>query len=444
MVLILAPLALVACVLGYWRYTIALATAEDLFDRSLLAATLAISRDVAVSGGDALSVTTRDLITEAAGGQVFYHVSGPDRSYMTGYAYPPVPPSGAEEQSGIPLFYRSQYRGAPIRALRLLEQSEIGTLSGRSVVTVWQQQSDRHSFAERLALQSALLIAILLAAVALIMWFAVSRGLRPLADLEEAIAVRTSDDLTEIRRPVPKEVRGVVSTLNSLFGQVSDALHARDVFISDAAHQLRNPVAGMLALAEAAEKAGSESERRQRVGELRASAERTARLTTQMLAIERARGKADRRAFEMLDLGALSREVAARNAGAALQAEIAFDYRAPEGPVAVFGDRVLLEEALENLIDNALRHGPPTLSRVAVELRREPPKAVLTVRDDGCGLAPEDAAKVFERFGQLSSSEGSGLGLAFVFEVAAAHEAEITIDAVPAGASLSLKFTIQN
>ena len=71
LILILTSLTIVACLLGYWRYTAALETAEELFDRSLLAATLAISRDVAVSEGDALSVTTRDLIAEAAGGQVF-------------------------------------------------------------------------------------------------------------------------------------------------------------------------------------------------------------------------------------------------------------------------------------------------------------------------------------------------------------------------------------
>lgn len=440
MILILTPLILIACLLGYWRYTAALATSEALFDRSLLAATLAISRDVTVSGGDALSITTRDLIAEAAGGQVFYHVSGPDRAYLTGYAYPPVPPAGLDQRVDIPVYYQSLYRGDRIRALRLLERAEIGRFRGLSSVTVWQRQSGRRNLAQSLALQSAILLGTLLAAVAVITWFGVNRGLRPLLDLESAIAARSSTDLSEIRRTVPREVRGIVSTLNGLFEQVREAMRARDVFISDAAHQLRNPVAGMLALAEAAETASTEEERRRRMAELKASAARTARLTTQMLAFERLKGQVVRRAMEDLDLNALLIEVATRNADRALGAGVAFDFHGVSEPVMINGDRLMLEEAVENLIDNALRHGPPSLSRIEIVLRVEPEAAVLSIIDDGAGLSPKDAPTAFQRFGQIRASDGAGLGLAIVAEITAMHGAGIAIDEVESGASVSLRF----
>lgn len=70
--LILVPLVLMATLLGYWRYTVAQRTAAELFDRALLSTALAISRDVAVSGGDALLHSTRELIADAAGGEVLY------------------------------------------------------------------------------------------------------------------------------------------------------------------------------------------------------------------------------------------------------------------------------------------------------------------------------------------------------------------------------------
>ena len=179
MALILAPLLVIACVLGFWRYTAALATAEDLFDRSLLAAILAISRDVAISGGDALSITTRDLIAESAGGTVFYHVSGPDRAYVIGYAYPPVPPAGLYSVEAKPIYYESLYRTEPVRVIRLLEQTTSGPLTGLATVTVWQRRSDRQAFADAQAIQSAALISILVFSVAVVIWLSVNRGLSP-------------------------------------------------------------------------------------------------------------------------------------------------------------------------------------------------------------------------------------------------------------------------
>ncbi|MEM1299443.1 MAG: sensor histidine kinase [Pseudomonadota bacterium] len=439
MALILAPLILIACLLGYWRYTTALATAEDLFDRYLLAATLAISRDVAVSEGDALSITTRDLITEATGGQVFYHVAGPDRAYLTGYAYPPVPPSGSGQAEGAPLFYESLYRGTPVRALMLVEQAEVGPFLGLSAVTTWQSRAERHAFAQQQALRSAALLGSLLLAVAGIIWFGVNRGLRPLLDLEDAIAARNPEDLGGIRRPVPQEVRGIVSTLNGLFGQVRDALQARDVFLSNAAHQLRNPVAGMLAMAEAADGAASDAERAERLMELKSAARRTARLTNQMLALERIKGRtADTRA--RLDLNSVAREVATRNADLVLTADVAFEFHPAPETAQITGDALMLEEVLENLIDNALRHGGPELSRIDVSVATDTDGTTLRVADDGRGIPPEARATALERFGQVRESSGTGLGLAIVQEVAAWHGAELKIEDADQGTSVALTF----
>lgn len=440
MVLILVPLIAVAAALGAWRAADAMATAEDLFDRSLLAATLAISRDVAVSGGDALSITTRDLVSEAAGGQIYYHVAGPDRVYITGYAYPPVRPTGLKPDEDLPTFYEALYWRKPVRAMVLLVPTQSGPVTGLSTVTVWQRRADRLAFARAQILRSLGLLAAILTALAAIIWFGVNRGLRPLADLEQAIGVRSSSDLGHIRRAVPREVRGIVSTLNALFDQVAESMRARDVFISNAAHQLRNPAAGMLALAEAAQSAGSEGEKAQRLAELKAAAERSARLTTQMLAFERLQSRAGSTPLERLDLDTLVTDVATRSAERILNAGVAFDYQGPDGPVTILGDRVMLEEAVENLIDNALRHGPPDLTRIAITLVASDGEAILTFSDDGTGLAPEDAGQAFERFSQLRSSDGSGLGLAIVAEVAGLHGANVAIDRVPKGASLSITF----
>ena len=245
---ILPPLFVVAVLLGLWRFASAQQTSEELFDRSLLAAALAISRDVAISGGDALSPSTRQLISDAGGGELFYHVTGPGGIYVTGYAYPPRPEVPVARD--LPVYYFADYRGEGMRVLRMVESSTIGTMTGDTVVTVWQRVSERSAFARALALRAAALMAGLMAAFALAVWFGVQIGLRPLNDLQAAIRQRSPDDLGPIRRPVPREVSGIVSTLNRLLGQVQDSFEAHQAFISDAAHQLRNPAAAILALAE--------------------------------------------------------------------------------------------------------------------------------------------------------------------------------------------------
>ena len=437
LVLILAPLALIAGLMGYWRYTIALETAEELFDRSLLSAALAVSRDVTVSGGDALSISTRDLIAEASGGQVLYHVEGPDRAYVTGYAYPPVPPETLPRIEGKPHYYAAKHQGSEVAALRIAERAQADTLLGLSTVTVWQRRDGRETFASSLALQSAILIGTLVLAVGLIIWFGVNRGLRPLLDLEDAIAARTPDDLSRIRRAVPREVRGIVSTLNELFEKVQGAIASRDVFISNAAHQLRNPVAGMLSLAEAVDSAATEQERKARLAELKEAAQRTARLTTQMLAIERIKGSGDER-FETLDLNELASEVATRNAEKALKADLEFNFNRADAPIMVLANRVMIEEAIENLIDNAIKHGGADLTRVEITVTARAGGGTLSVSDDGQGIPREDVPTAVERFGQVHPSSGSGLGLAIVSEIASMHGGSLEISGSDQGATVSL------
>ena len=80
---------------------------------------LAISRDTALSGGDALSEDTRDLLRDTSGGAVFYHVYAPDGVFVTGYATPPVPPSMAFTADGQ-TYFDAIYQSEPVRVLRLV------------------------------------------------------------------------------------------------------------------------------------------------------------------------------------------------------------------------------------------------------------------------------------------------------------------------------------
>ena len=421
LVVILLPLIAVAGLLALLRFNDAARTASELFDRTLLASAFAIARDVAASDGDTLEMTDWDILNDVSGGQVFYHAGGADGSFVIGYATPPVPPAGLEWNQEAPLFYNSTHLGIPVRAVRLRAFVGSAEVAGYSIVTAWQRLDARQNFARDLGLRTLGILSVLITSVAAIVWFGVNWGLRPLTDLEEAISRRSGDDLQDIRRAVPPEIRGLVERLNRLFGQVQRELASKDAFISDAAHQLRNPVAGVLALAEAAQSARTQADVDERLGDLVDAARHTSRLANQMLTYERASGQDLTDEMPVLDLASLTRTVCERleTPDRALPVEGA--------DVFVRGDAALLGEAITNIVDNALVHGDGGAITIRVYIRGD--EAVVAVHNTGKPLPPAQLARAMDRFAQLEevpgTNPGTGLGLAIVKTIAERHDGDL-------------------
>nr|WP_319248551.1 sensor histidine kinase [uncultured Celeribacter sp.] len=434
---ILPPLFLVSILLGWWRFEVAQRTSEELFDRSLLSAALAISRDVAISEGDALSPSTRQVISDAGGGELFYHVTGPGGIYVTGYAYPPRPEVPIARN--MPFYYFADYRGEKMRVLRMIENRTIGTLTGDAVVTVWQRVSDRRAFAQTLAFRAAALMAGLMAALALIIWFGVQVGLHPLNDLQAAIRQRSPEELGPIRRPVPQEVSGIVSTLNRLLGQVQDSFEAHQAFISDAAHQLRNPAAAILALAETLPSVQDPAERANCEKQLVDVARKSARLSEQLLSLERLRYD-NSTAMEPFDLNTVVEDVCRTFATKALARDLEFTLVSTDEPLPVLGNPVLVGEALINILENALKHGGEGMTSISVGTSADDESVMITVEDDGVGIPQDKIGTAFRRFSQLQNGEGTGLGLAIVEKVMVRHAGRVDIMPTEVGTTFCLRF----
>lgn len=438
---ILPPLLLVAILLGWWRYEVAQQTSEELFDRSLLSAALAISRDVAISEGDALSPSTRTVISDAGGGELFYHVTGPGGIYVTGYAYPPRPDTPVDPK--LPSYYFKDYRGEDVRVVRLTERRTIGTLTGDTVVTVWQRVSDRRAFAQALALRAVALIGVLMAALALIIWFGVQIGLRPLNDLQEAIQQRSPDDLGPIRRAVPKEVSGIVSTLNRLLGQVQSSIEAHQAFISDAAHQLRNPASAVLTLAETLPQVHDPAERAHCEEQLIEAARTSARLSEQLLSLERLRYDQNT-VMTPFDLSKLVEDVCRTFAAKALSRDLDFTLTQSAGPLTITGNSILIGEALMNLLENALTHGGGEMTAIKVQTTTDGDTVAITVEDDGVGIPPDKVSTAFRRFSQLQHGDGTGLGLAIAEQVMVRHAGRVDFVPSEKGTTFCLWFPRQS
>ncbi|MBF9044759.1 sensor histidine kinase [Rhodobacterales bacterium HKCCE4037] len=423
--IILVPLLLISAAVAVWATRDAQARAADRFDRSLLVTALGISRDTAISGGDALSQETRDLLRNTSGGPVFYHVYAPDGVFVTGYATPPVPPRIEPAEGAV--FFDSVHLGRPVRAVRLTDSMLIDGLSGDFTFTVWQDLALRDGFVRSLSQRTYVVMTTLIAAVGLIVWFGVRFGLRPLLDLEQAIEQRSSTDLTPISRPIPDEVQGIVGRLNALLSELAATMQAKDRFISDAAHQLRNPIAGVLALSEAVMASKTEDDFRTRSADLTEAAAHAARLTEDLLAFERARSAPSTESLPEDDVHDILVDVVTRLQRDASAANVILTLTGETGPIFTRADRTLLGQAIENLIRNALAHGGNGLKKVTVTLEASDEELVICIADDGKGLSPDEYATALSRFGQVTASEGSGLGLPIAEAVAEAHGGELRL-----------------
>lgn len=434
--IILLPILAIAVLAGLWELSVARKTAADIFDRGLLSAALAVSNDVAISGGDALSRRTRDILADTSGGRVFYNVYGPDGVIVAGYATPPVgiPRSTAEPLE--PIFFEARYLGDTVSGVRWQSQTELDGFTGLFTTTVWQKSALRQAFVRDLVLRSLTTILALIASLCLVVWFGVRLGLRPLNDIEAAIARRSSADLSSIQRPVPVEVSGIVRTLNDLFGQVSRSMTAQAEFIGNAAHQLRNPIAGVLSLAEAVERAPNAEAARRRAKDMLTAARETADLSNQLLLYERAQSMTPAGMRQPLDLDAALpdwvEDMRAGHPGLDLRLHISGSLGHIEA------DALMLREALRNLVDNARRHAGPGLSRVEVSALRDASGVTIVVADDGQGIAPRAMSAAFDRFKTVSDTGGSGLGLAIVREVVERHGGGVRLADHKPGLSVTL------
>lgn len=440
--IILLPLLAVASVVGLWQLNNARRTAAEVFDRSLLSAALAVAHDVTISGGDALSPRTRDILSDTSGGRVFYHVYAPDGVIVAGYATPPVGIPRTDEEIPTPMYFNATYLGRTVSGVRLQGLTQVDGFAGIFTTTVWQDDAVRSAFVRDLVTRSLITITGLIASLALIVWFGVRLGLRPLIGLEHAIARRSSDELSPIRRAVPTEVNGIVQTLNRLFTQVSRSMTAQSEFISNAAHQLRNPIAGVLSLAEAVSRAPNPDEARRRSADLLAAAQETADLSQKLLLLERAKAISPSSAHHPAELAELLPDwIESYRDDTDPAPDIALEIAGNLGTARC--DPTMLREAIRNLLDNALRHGGADLTRIVVRADRAAGWMTLSVSDNGCGIDRADISAAMERFRQLAPTSSSGLGLSIVEAIINGHDGSLHLSPLDPGLKVELRWPAQ-
>ncbi|WP_460777093.1 sensor histidine kinase [Nocardiopsis nanhaiensis] len=261
---------------------------------------------------------------------------------------------------------------------------------------------------------------LLVTGTALIIWYGVGRALRPVEEISAEMDRITMSDLHR-RLPVPKsddEIAHLARTANASLVRLEEAVSQQRRFVSDASHELRNPIAGMRTKLEV-ELSDPEPDPRARERTLNGLLSDTERLENIV--------------SDLLELARLDNDMALTRERVDLTAfveqEFTDRHRRPElrvhasGPVYAVVNRLRLVRVLTNLVANAERHAN---SRIDIIVQREDGASVVEVHDDGAGIPVEDRERVFERFARLPESKerdpgGSGLGLAISREIVRAY-----------------------
>jgi signal transduction histidine kinase len=308
----------------------------------------------------------------------------------------------------------------------------VNTPSGDYTVLVGGGSEAVEATARTVALLLACGAPIIIAVAAAASYWLVRRSLQSVDAIRSQVAEISTSDLAE-RVPVPTsrdEIAALAVTMNEMLARIEAGHRAQQRFLGDASHELRSPLATIISGLEVTEAHPELLDADLAINTLLPEAHRMRTLIEDLLLLARADEQSLVQRKEQVPLGDLAEVAAARkrrDAGCTIHTDIS--------PARLIGDPAAVSRVIRNLVDNAVRHAK---SRVDIAVGSRDGSAILTVSDDGPGIAPSERARVFGRFVRLDSDRarsggGTGLGLAIVAEVVAAHGGTVSIEDRPGG-----------
>ena len=451
---LLLPQLVLWLVGGVLAYRIAINYAEKGINQSLRQSVHSLARQVKPIGSGLLIDFPRAaqaIMEEDPNDKVSYMVSSPPGSFILGNTTLPAPPVGALPallRDNEVVFYQAPSlqdasskgqtrQGRDVRVAALELNYGETTAPQRLRVQVSKSLVLRERIARELIYDMLVPLLLLGAAISFLVYAGIVRGLLPLKKLEAQLGRRENAagsppaqaaDLSRSLSPIelrqaPQEVHSLAGAVNQLLQTVADSIAQERRFLSNAAHQLRTPLAGLQTQTELAIAMAQSSEPalRQRLEKVHSGVERSAHLVNQLLSLARSEARVD---MLPTDVAALAQDIAREWAPRAMAAGVDLGYEGLDH-LAHHANALLLREALNNLIDNALRYGKPPQgpAMLTVRVQREGNHGCsIEVEDNGQGMTDAQRARAFERFYRVNdTADGCGLGLSIVREIAQRH-----------------------
>lgn len=300
---------------------------------------------------------------------------------------------------------------------------ETGTL----LVHVAERSKVREELARDIAVNLLRPLLFSLPLLAILLWIAVARALKPLVTLTHEVENREPENLAALdTSSAPHEVKPLIERLNRLFGRIGASLQKERRFTADAAHELRTPIAAIKAQAQVARASSTEAERKHALDNAILGCDRASHLITQLLTLARV-DTLDNSARESCRIRDIAAEMIAALAPAAVTKGVQLELLAGT-EFTVNGNPELLRVLLRNLLDNAIQHTPGGTT-VQIKISQEGGTNCLSVSDNGPGIAEDERTRVLERFYRPlgTQASGSGLGLSIVERIAEVHNATLQL-----------------
>lgn len=428
--LLLAGVAALLSVLSWWMVTsLARQAAERTQDNVLAASVTTIAETLRSEQGEIrleLPYSAFSMLGAISEDRVFYRVATGD-TVLTGYKDLPVPTK--DQSSGGRVFFEtSEYSGEEIRMATISRLVLAGSQPVPVNVTVAQTRGGVASISAELSRLAALLsVAFFLVAVSMFA-FAARTSLKPLNEIAAAVARRGPSDLRPLRRAAPAELAPLMVSLNRLMDRLGQSIQSAEDFIAEAAHRIRTPLATVRAQAEIALRSTKDEDQKQRLRQMIRAVDESSRSAGQLLDHATVTYRTDdlvRSAVQLPDL--VGKTVAGLEPTAAMK-DIRLHVEIT--PTMVQVDPVLMENALRNVLDNAIKYSPPDTA-VTITADEIDGQIRIAVTDQGPGLGEGPVDMLTQRFQRGSNTQGivgSGLGLTIARDVLVAHGGRLVLE----------------
>jgi len=415
--------------------------AERTQDNVLVASATTIAETLRSEQGEVrldLPYSAFSMLGAISEDRVFYLVTA-GAEMLTGYPDLPVPTLDRPAPGRVS-FNTGSYRGEEVRMASLTRVVLAGAEPVPVTVTVAQTRNGVGAIAGELSQLAAMLsVAFFVVAVGL-SFVAARTSLRPLNEIAQAVSRRGPSDLRPLKRPTPTELAPLMGALNRLMDRLGQSIRRSEDFIAEAAHRVRTPLATVRAQAEIALRSIDDETERARLRRMIRAVDESSRSAGQLLDHATVAFRADDLARDRLDLAELARQTVEALEPTAAMRDI--EIRLHAEPAEVEGDAILLDNALRNVLDNAIKYSPED---TAIELRiaRRDGGARISVIDEGPGLGDGPVDELTDRFrrgGNVEGIVGSGLGLTIANDVLRAHGGRLELGEGPErrGACVSL------
>jgi len=318
----------------------------------------------------------------------------------------------------------------------------------RVAVTIALPLTDVEATLERLLLIEVIVAFLVLGALAMLAWWVVQLGLRPLERMADTAGAIAEGDLSQLVEDADgkTEVGQLGLALNTMLERIEESDAKLRRFVADASHELRTPLTSIRGYAELFRRGADQhpDDLAKTMRRIEDEAVRMGILVDDLLLLARL-DQGRPLEHEPVDLAQLASDAVADARVAAPDRNIAYT---PNGSVTVLGDELRLRQVLSNLLTNACMHTPSD-SEVRVSVTNGDGEAVVEVSDDGPGLSADDAAHAFEPFwrsdeSRTRASGGTGLGLSIVAAIAAAHAGRAELESEPGeGATFRVRLPVE-